>query len=108
MPLVDVGGLLGFGDAGRDPANGRRDPGRERGRRARLALLVDAIQGQRQVVIKSFEANYGSIAGIAAATILGDGRVALILDVDGIVARCRRPICPDPDDDARSQQGRWP
>jgi two-component system chemotaxis sensor kinase CheA len=49
------------------------------------ALMVDAIQGQRQVVIKSLESNYSNVAGIAAATILGDGRVALILDVDMIV-----------------------
>jgi two-component system chemotaxis sensor kinase CheA len=52
---------------------------------ARNALLVDSIQDQRQVVIKSLEANYGTVAGIAAATILGDGRVALILDVDALV-----------------------
>jgi two-component system chemotaxis sensor kinase CheA len=44
------------------------------------------------VVIKSFEDNYRHIAGIAAATILGDGRVALILDVDGIVTRCRAQL----------------
>lgn len=53
------------------------------------ALMVDAIQGQRQVVIKSLEANYTHVPGIAAATILGDGRVALILDVDAIVAASR-------------------
>jgi len=53
---------------------------------------VDQILGQRQVVIKSFETNYRNIEGIAAATILGDGRVALILDVDGIVSRCRRQV----------------
>ena len=56
---------------------------------AHSALLVDAIQGQRQVVIKSLEANYGRVPGIAAATILGDGRVALILDVDAVVAGSR-------------------
>ena len=56
---------------------------------ARSALLVDGIQGQRQVVIKSLEANYGRVPGIAAATILGDGRVALILDVDAVVATSR-------------------
>ena len=56
----------------------------------RSALLVDAIQGQRQVVIKSLEANYRQVPGIAAATILGDGRVALILDVDALVARSSR------------------
>ncbi|WP_051955502.1 chemotaxis protein CheA [Beijerinckia mobilis] len=55
----------------------------------RNALLVDAIQGQRQVVIKSLEANYRHVPGIAAATILGDGRVALILDVEALVASSR-------------------
>jgi two-component system chemotaxis sensor kinase CheA len=50
---------------------------------------VDGIQGQRQVVIKSLEANYRHVPGIAAATILGDGRVALILDVDAVVAVSR-------------------
>jgi two-component system chemotaxis sensor kinase CheA len=55
----------------------------------RSALLVDAILGQRQVVIKSLEANYRHVPGIAAATILGDGRVALILDVDAVVANSR-------------------
>ena len=51
----------------------------------RSALVVNAIQDQRQVVIKSLEANYGHVPGIAAATILGDGRVALILDVDALL-----------------------
>ncbi len=49
-------------------------------------LLVDAIDGQRQVVIKSLEANYRAVRGIAAATVMGDGRVALILDIDTIVS----------------------
>jgi two-component system chemotaxis sensor kinase CheA len=40
--------------------------------------------GQQQVVIKSLESNYQQIGGISAATILGDGRVALILDVGGL------------------------
>ena len=56
----------------------------------RAALVVDAIQGQRQVVIKSLETNYRQVEGIAAATILGDGRVALILDVDPIISTRRR------------------
>lgn len=50
------------------------------------ALLVDAICDQRQVVIKSLDTNYRSVEGVAGATILGDGRVALILDVDALVA----------------------
>jgi two-component system chemotaxis sensor kinase CheA len=56
---------------------------------ARAALLVDEILGQRQVVIKSLAANYRPVAGVAAATILGDGRVALILDVNAIIAAQR-------------------
>ena len=52
-------------------------------------MLVDAIQGQQQVVIKSLEANYRQVPNVAAATILGDGRVALILDVDGMVSDAR-------------------
>ena len=65
---------------------------------SRAALCVDAIQGQRQVVIKSLEANYRQVEGIAAATILGDGRVALIIDVDTVVAMRRREPqrLPDP------------
>jgi two-component system chemotaxis sensor kinase CheA len=50
----------------------------------RAALLVDDLLGQRQVVIKSLEANFRQLPGVAAATILGDGQVALILDVAGL------------------------
>jgi two-component system chemotaxis sensor kinase CheA len=56
----------------------------EAGRRA--ALAVDVIHDQRQVVIKSLEDNYGVIPGISAATILGDGRIALIVDPEEIIA----------------------
>jgi two-component system chemotaxis sensor kinase CheA len=48
----------------------------------RLGLMVDELIGHQQVVIKSIEENYHCIAGIAAATILGNGRVAFILDVE--------------------------
>jgi two-component system chemotaxis sensor kinase CheA len=51
----------------------------------KLALEVDALIGQQQVVVKSLETNYRRIEGISGATILGDGRVALILDVPGLV-----------------------
>lgn len=51
----------------------------------KAALLVDAISDQRQFVIKSLDTNYRSVDGVAGATILGDGRVALIVDVDGLV-----------------------
>jgi len=47
----------------------------------RIGLVVDDLLGQQQVVVKSIEANYDSIDGIGGATILGSGRVALILDI---------------------------
>ena len=87
-PLVDVGRILNFRATQANPIEGvallvESEGGGQR------ALMVDAIQGQRQVVIKSLEANYTHVPGIAAATILGDGRVALILDVDAVVAASR-------------------
>jgi len=51
-----------------------------------VALLVDELIGQRQVVLKSLEANYRRVDGVSGATILGDGRVALILDIPNLVA----------------------
>ena len=51
----------------------------------KVALMVDELVGQQQVVIKSLESNYRRISGISGATILGDGRVALILDVGELV-----------------------
>ena len=85
IPVVDVGQLLGFRSTPIDPSNGvilsvMTDDG------APAAFLVDAIQDQRQCVIKSLEANYGRVPGVAAATILGDGRIALILDTDAVVS----------------------
>ena len=50
-----------------------------------VALLVDDLIGQRQVVLKSIETNYRRIDGVSGATILGDGRVALILDIPSLV-----------------------
>lgn len=88
VPLVDVGVRLGFRDHSINPSEGVALLVESEGG-VRTALLVDAIQGQRQVVIKSLEANYRRVPGIAAATILGDGRVALILDIDAVAAFSR-------------------
>ncbi len=52
----------------------------------RLALCVDELLGQQQVVIKNLETNLRKVPGVAGATILGDGRVALILDLMGLAA----------------------
>jgi two-component system, chemotaxis family, sensor kinase CheA len=56
----------------------------------RVGLFVDDLLGQQQVVIKSLETNYGHVAGISAATILGDGSVALILDVPDLIRSATR------------------
>ena len=53
-------------------------------RLGKIGLVVDDIEGQQQVVIKSLEENYDPVPGISAATILGDGKVALILDIDNL------------------------
>jgi two-component system chemotaxis sensor kinase CheA len=54
----------------------------EAGEGVRFGLLVDELCGHQQVVIKSIEESYGSVPGIAGATILGNGRVAFILDAE--------------------------
>ena len=52
-----------------------------------VALLVDALLGQQQIVVKNLEANYRKVEDVSGATILGDGKVALILDVSSLVRR---------------------
>jgi two-component system chemotaxis sensor kinase CheA len=97
VPLIDIGEVFGYRAEPTPPLKCvmllvEGEDG------SRAALCVDSIQGQRQVVIKSLEANYRQVEGIAAATILGDGRVALIIDVDTVVAMRRREPqrMPDP------------
>jgi two-component system chemotaxis sensor kinase CheA len=53
----------------------------------RVGLFVDELLGQQQVVVKTLETNYGHVEGVAGATILGNGSVALILDIAGLT-RC--------------------
>lgn len=84
IPIIDVGAFFGFRSEPKDLESHillliESDD------HLRYGLVVDEIQDQRQVVIKSLETNYHQVDGIAAATILGDGRVALILDPDNIV-----------------------
>ena len=83
LRVVDLGVVMGF----RGPSALRRGDVlivMEAGA-TRAAMRVDAIRDQRQVVIKGLEANYGPVPGIAAATILGDGRIALIVDPDAVL-----------------------
>jgi len=91
LPLIDTAAALGFAPSS-TAAIGARGIAivveNEGG--AQAALRVDAIHGQRQVVIKSLETNYTKVDGVSAATILGDGRVALILDVDALMCLSKR------------------
>ncbi|MET1255049.1 chemotaxis protein CheA [Aliikangiella maris] len=57
------------------------------GENKKIALLIDELLGQQQVVIKSLESHYKTIIGVSGATILGDGRVSLILDIVGMAKR---------------------
>ncbi|MCA3693498.1 chemotaxis protein CheA [Aquidulcibacter sp.] len=92
LPLIDTGRVLGFSKPDAPEITGRDGIAivveNEGG--SQVALWVDDIQGQRQVVIKSLETNYRKVDGISAATILGDGRVALILDIDALVVLGRQ------------------
>ncbi len=87
LPILPIGRLLGVPEACAEPAEAvlvvvETDAGQS-------ILMVDGIQDQRQVVVKSLEANYAPVPGLAGATVLGDGRVALIIDVETLVQRHR-------------------
>jgi two-component system chemotaxis sensor kinase CheA len=80
VPLVYLHQRFGVPDAVTDPCKGIVVIVESEGAN-RIGLVVDDLLGQQQVVVKSLEANYGPVDGIGGATVLGDGRVALILDV---------------------------
>lgn len=85
VPIIDLAECFGFARDESDDMGVLIMVECDSGRRA--ALAADVIHDQRQVVIKSLENNYGSIQGISSATILGDGRIALIIDPEEIVQR---------------------
>ncbi len=85
-PLIRLADLLELGESGQETVviSAETDRGEI------IGIAVDEILGQQQVVVKSLEASFGAVAGASAATILGDGMVALILDIDalpGLVAK---------------------
>jgi len=84
LPIVRLHSVLGVKDAKAKEINeGLLVVVEGDGRRC--GLFVDDLLGQQQVVIKSLEANYRKINGLSGATILGDGSVALILDIPGLI-----------------------
>jgi two-component system, chemotaxis family, sensor kinase CheA len=81
VPLVHLGELLDIASA--DTASDDRVVIiSDAGDGARFGIVVDELCGHQQVVVKSIEESYGSVPGIAGATILGNGRVAFILDIE--------------------------
>jgi two-component system chemotaxis sensor kinase CheA len=85
LPVLVLHELFGVRNAETDFSRGIMVLLEVDGRRA--AVFVDALIGQHQVVIKSLETNYRKVQGIAAATIMGDGRVAFILDAVALVSK---------------------
>ena len=88
LPVQSVAESLSIPDAKTDPLNAVLIVV-ESEATGQAVLMVDEIRDQRQVVIKSLESNYRQIEGVAGATILGDGRVALILDVEAVTSASR-------------------
>jgi two-component system chemotaxis sensor kinase CheA len=87
LPVVDLEKVFDVQRSGPAPVKPVMVVVEAEGRRA--ALLVDELLGQQQVVVKNLEANYRRVSDISGATIMGDGRVALILDVGALARRGR-------------------
>ena len=83
LPLIALLELFGITPHHTEPERGIVVLIEAEGKKA--ALFVDELVGQHQVVIKTLESNYRKVPGISAATIMGDGTVALILDISALV-----------------------
>ncbi|WP_025138908.1 chemotaxis protein CheA [Achromobacter sp. DH1f] len=94
LPLVEMHRVFSVGSAQTDPTQAIAVIMQAEDRR--FALLVDHLIGQHQVVVKNLESNYRKVPGISAATILGDGSVALIVDVFAL-ARANRERWSQPE-----------
>ncbi len=94
LPLVEMHRVFSVGQAQSDPTQAIAVIMQAEDRR--FALLVDHLVGQHQVVVKNLESNYRKVPGISAATILGDGSVALIVDVFAL-ARANRERWAQPE-----------
>jgi two-component system, chemotaxis family, sensor kinase CheA len=82
VPLLRLHQLLGRDSRVSDPCRGLVVLVEDQGKKH--AILVDELLGQMQAVVKSLDTNYQRVEGLAGATILGDGRVAMILDIHGL------------------------
>lgn len=82
VPLLRLHQILGRDCRVTDPCRGLVVLVEDQGKKH--ALLVDELLGQMQAVVKSLDTNYQRVEGLAGATILGDGRVAMILDIHGL------------------------
>ncbi|NGO91328.1 MAG: chemotaxis protein CheA, partial [Halomonas sp.] len=82
LPVIAIHEVLDVENAITDPTQSIAVIVQGEGRR--YAMLVDELIGQQQVVVKNLEDNYRKVPGVSAATILGDGSVALILDITGL------------------------
>jgi two-component system chemotaxis sensor kinase CheA len=88
LPLIPLHQLFGIEPRFTDPFDAIVVIIETDGRKA--ALFVDELVGQQQVVVKNLESNYRKVTGISGATILGDGGVALILDVAALLRSSRQ------------------
>ncbi|WP_370700867.1 chemotaxis protein CheA [Xenorhabdus cabanillasii] len=82
LPLLELYRIFDIPNTETDPTKGIAVIVQSAGRR--YALLVDKLVGQHQVVVKNIESNYRKVPGISAATIMGDGSVALIIDIPAL------------------------
>ncbi|MDH3209464.1 MAG: chemotaxis protein CheW [Burkholderiaceae bacterium] len=85
MPVLELEQVFGVKRAGANASNTIMVVVESDGER--VALLVDELLGQQQVVVKNLESNYCKVPNLSGATIMGDGRVALIVDVGGLVRK---------------------
>lgn len=88
LPLIPLYQMFGIEPRFTDPSQGIVVILESDGRKA--ALFIDDLVGQQQVVVKNLESNYRKVAGISGATILGDGGVALIIDVAALLRSSRQ------------------
>lgn len=89
LPILRLYELFGTEDAVTDLEKGLLVVVEADGRQ--VGLFVDDLEGQQQISIKSLEKNFRRVSGVAGATILGDGRVGLILDISGLI-RVNNPV----------------